>query len=194
MKTQNFNYKTYEICKPILDSLDNKDISYIVFGGFAIFLNILDYFRETNRKIEDSALRETEDIDIITFNLLKALKDIKDTIELVSEENVCINEIVKNLNIEVNSEEIPLKEGRKIDMLEKIQGRTYNSIEYKVITYQEKQYKVATPEELLSMKLEMVKLYGIDGVRKKDLEDIGVLSHLVETQKPKKKKGFLTWD
>ena len=82
MKTQNFNYKTYEICKPILDSLDNKDISYIVFGGFAIFLNILDYFKETNRKIEDSALRETEDIGLVKNNLAEQILRINTTLIL----------------------------------------------------------------------------------------------------------------
>ena len=39
----------------------------------------------------------------------------------------------------------------------------------------------------------MVELYGVDGVRKKDIEDIGVLKHIVEanTTKNVRKKGML---
>ena len=187
-----YNEKTFNICRPVLEELLSKNVDFIIFGGFAIYLNTLNYTIEKGQGENRDIFRETEDIDIISKSVIESIKSIENILEIYLDDKESIKNILKYAN-NSDGQSIELPEERGIDIVSKIQGLSAQDINFIEIEHKGLQLKVATPEILLKMKVKMVELYGVDGVRKKDIEDIGVLKHIVEanTTKNVRKKGML---
>ena len=187
-----YNEKTFNICRPVLEELLSKNVDFIIFGGFAIYLNTLNYAIEKGQGENRDIFRETEDIDIISKSVIESIKSIENILEIYLDDKESLKNILKYAN-NSDGQSIELPEERGIDIVSKIQGLSAQDINFIEIEHKGLQLKVATPEILLKMKVKMVELYGVDGVRKKDIEDIGVLKHIVEanTTKNVRKKGML---
>ena len=173
-----FNELTFEMCKPIINKLIENELNFVIFGGFAIFLQMIRY----NNEISDifdviDNTRKTEDMDILVPSV-KSLMDLltmnEDTMFLVDKEVYERHMDLRTVAEDEVSTGIKLEYNRGADILTSIQGYSLDNIEYDIIEYGGFDLKVASVETLLNMKISLVNMYKT-GAREKDLSDTGLL-------------------
>ena len=185
------NEKTFELCEPIIKVLYDEGIDFIIFGGFAIFLQMIKFNNEQEAIFNfEKRTRVTDDMDILS----KSIRDVMILLESKLETRLLLEERnlteVKNSPYLVNEAgtEIALEDKRGIDILSCIQGYRIEDMEYDIVEYRGYSLKIATVETLMDMKTKLIETYG-DGARDKDKSDLGLLSLMIE----KKNEGGLKW-
>ena len=178
-----FNELTFETCRPIIDTLRENNIDFIIFGGFAVFLQMIKY----NEEVKDvfdvvDKTRKTEDVDILVPSVKRTMELLNEnhrTSILIDKEVYERNMDARNCDLEEVGTGLKLGYKRGSDILSSIQGYSLDNIEYDTVNYKGYELKIATAKTLLSMKKELVKLYK-DGARDKDLSDVGLLQLITD--------------
>ena len=185
-----FNEVTFDECEPLLKILTERQIDFVIFGGFAVFLQMIKFNQEVQDIFDvESGTRITEDIDVLS-------KSVQFIIEVLKEESktgiiLDSNYIQEGLTKIEDGEDgmtVFLNNKRGIDILSCIQGYSIEDMEYDIVEYRGYSLKIATVETLMDMKTKLIETYG-DGARDKDKSDLGLLGLMFE----KKNEGGLKW-
>ena len=185
-----FNEVTFDECEPLLKILTERQIDFVIFGGFAVFLQMIKFNQEVQDIFDvESGTRITEDIDVLSKSVQFIIEVLKEEVKtgIILDSNYIQEGLIKIEDGE-DGMTVFLNNKRGIDILSCIQGYSIEDMEYDIVEYRGYSLKIATVETLMDMKTKLIETYG-DGARDKDKSDLGLLCLMVE----KKNEGGLKW-
>ena len=185
-----FNEVTFDECEPLLKILTEKQIDFVIFGGFAVFLQMIKFNQDVQDIFDvESGTRITEDIDVLSKSVQFIIEVLKEEAKtgIVLDSNYIQEGLIKIEDGE-DGMTVFLNNKRGIDILSNIQGYRIEDMEYDVVDYRGYSLKIATVEILMDMKTKLIETYG-DGARDKDKSDLGLICLMFE----KKNEGGLKW-
>ena len=185
-----FNEVTFDECEPLLKILTKRQIDFVIFGGFAVFLQMIKFNQEVQDIFDvESGTRITEDIDVLSKSVQFIIEVLKEEAKtgIILDSNY-IQEGLTKIEDGEDGMTVFLNNKRGIDILSCIQGYSIEDMEYDIVEYRGYSLKIATVETLMDMKTKLIETYG-DGARDKDKSDLGLLCLMVE----KKNEGGLKW-
>lgn len=185
-----FNEVTFDECEPFLKILTERQIDFVIFGGFAVFLQMIKFNQEVQDIFDvESGTRITEDIDVLSKSVQFIIEVLKEEVKtgIILDSNYIQEGLIKIEDGE-DGMTVFLNNKRGIDILSCIQGYRIEDMEYDIVEYRGYSLKIATVETLMNMKSKLIETYG-DGARDKDKSDAGLLRLMLE----KKNEGGLRW-
>ncbi len=145
----------------ILKALDEKDVEYILVGGFAVFLHGIRRF--------------TQDLDLFLRLIPENVDNLREALKLVFDDP-SIDEITFH---ELKAYPV-IRYGTPnnffIDILVRLgETFTYEDLNYEIFDYNNVRIKIATPETLVHMKR--------DTIRPQDKKDAYLLNEIIKRGK-----------